>query len=56
MFPSSQSAAVVNFWGVDHNGLLLLLAAQVSYLRAGEARGIGGGGVAVKGGGWGLRL
>lgn len=28
----------------------MLLAAQVSYLRAGEARGIGGGGVVVKGG------
>lgn len=48
MFPSRQSATVVKFCGGDHNGLLLLLAVQVSYLRMGEVREIRAGGVVAK--------
>lgn len=30
---------MVNFRGTDHNGLMLLVAVQVSYLKAGDEKG-----------------
>ena len=42
---------MAHFVGADHNELLLLLAAQVAYLRAGDEEGIRRGRVVFKGGG-----